>query len=94
MTTLYYRFKGAPEMRVGGPWWHKEFTSRQELEVFRKDVEFFCDAVEEEADHDCRPGCRKDYPAPPHLCRGPEDHCRECGRSLLLAPHVGEYDHG
>ncbi len=30
MTRVYYRFKGVPDDRPGGPWWHRDFANWRE----------------------------------------------------------------
>jgi hypothetical protein len=41
---LYYWIKGAPEGRPGGPWWYRDFGSRDQLNSFLGDLKPFLHA--------------------------------------------------
>ncbi len=63
MTTLYYRFRGAPAIRSGGPWWHREFDTEAQLKLFLADMLPFLEEHRLEADHDCVGNvCQHQYP--------------------------------
>lgn len=35
---LYFWFKGAPEYRIGGPWWYRDFETDEKLHGFLSDA--------------------------------------------------------
>lgn len=59
---LYYWIKGAPEDRMGGPWWHREFDDATERQLFLDDLKPFLHAYCESEDHSCEPSCGRDTP--------------------------------
>ena len=60
---LYYWISGAPADRMGGPWWHREFDSATEGELFLKDLKPFLHAYCRANDHICESAsCGRDTP--------------------------------
>lgn len=59
---LYYWISGAPEDRMGGPWWHREFDSATERHLFLEDLKPFLHAYCESYDHTCENSCGRDTP--------------------------------
>jgi len=75
-TTVYYRYKNAPTTRFGGPWWHRQFATEEEANVF---IGCGCELWDEhiaEANHkDCGTvfggRCESEYPkTSPHKGTG------------------------
>lgn len=61
---LYYWIQGAPEDRMGGPWWHREFDDAFERDLFLLDLKPFLHAYCEATDgHICKDSlCGRDTP--------------------------------
>ncbi len=60
MFTLWFWFKGAPEKRPGGPWWHKSFDSERRRNDFLCDVVEFLHAYGLDVCHMCKgPRCQE-----------------------------------
>ena len=77
---LYYWIKGAPEDRMGGPWWHREFDDAFERDLFLVDLKPFLRAYAESNDHICEGTCGRD--TPPNnipIMRCHETPCPHCG---------------
>jgi len=56
MIRIYFWFMGAPEDRLGGPWWYKDLLSSSEAKQFLEDMKPFLMAyatsLEPFVDHD------------------------------------------
>jgi hypothetical protein len=38
MPRLYFWIQGAPESRIGGPWWARDFKTKAERDMFLRDL--------------------------------------------------------
>jgi len=76
---LYYWIEGAPEDRMGGPWWHREFDDATERQLFLDDLKPFLYAYCESEDHYCELSCGRDTPPGSAIIMRSPAKCPVCG---------------